>query len=178
MNKTTRYRKCMELRPLLFLPLCFALASCSQNGARGDTGAAGGRGGSGEAKPVEVRVAEVTRRDISRSVDVVGTLLPFEETTVSSEVDGRVEKIDADIGDSVRQGQTLVEIAPEELQYALNGKVAQLHQALAKLGVTDENSPLPPDDKAPDVLKAAADRRVAEQDYQRAKDLYDQSLIP
>src|SRR5215831_19300001 len=121
-----RFPRLHALHALCLLPLSLALVGCSQSGARGDTGAGSGRG---EAKPVDVKVAEVSRRDISRSEDVVGTLLAFEEVTVSSEVDGRVEKVDADIGDSVRQGQTLVEVAPEEMQYALNGKVAQLHQA-------------------------------------------------
>lgn len=162
---------------LLFAFVALSLTSCSQDGARGDTGPAAG-GGRGAGDAVNVKVAEVARREISRSVQVVGTLMPFEEVTVSSEVDGRVEKVLADIGDYVKQGQPLLEISQEELRYQQQSKDAQLRQELAKLSMKDENSPLTPDEKVPDVQKAAADRLQAEQDYQRAKDLFDQSLIP
>jgi len=163
---------------LLAGALGLLLTACSQNGARGDTPSGrGGRGDKGDP-PVAVKVGEVQRREIRRNVQVVGTLMPFEEVTVSSEVDGRVDKVLVDIGDYVRKGQTLLEISPEELQYQYDAKVAQLRQALAKLGMRDENSPLTPDDEVPDVQKAAADRQQAEQDYQRAKDLFDQALIP
>src|SRR5438552_125887 len=86
------------------LLVALALSGCSQSGASRDTRAGGGDA----AKPIAVKVAEVSRKDIDRSVDVVGSLLPNEEVTVSSEIDGKVDKVFVDIGDQVRKGQTLV----------------------------------------------------------------------
>src|SRR5437016_2626106 len=78
-------------------------------------------GGSGKAKAsgppekeaaVPVQVFTVESRVLRRTVEAVGSLFPYDEVVVSSEVDGRAEKVLVDVGDQIAKGQTLVEILP------------------------------------------------------------------
>ena len=131
-----------------------------------------------EQRPVVVKTSTVTKREISRTVETVGSFVPLEEVKVSSEVEGRIEKIFVDIGDRVQQGQALLEVAPEEFQYQLDGKVSALHQTLARLGVEGENEALKSDTEVPEVKKAAAELQQAKLNYDRARELSQQSLIP
>ena len=62
-------------------------------------------------KPAAVRVARVEMKQVRREVESVGSLFPYEEVTVSSEVEGKVEEVMVDIGDRVRQGQVLAVIS-------------------------------------------------------------------
>jgi len=69
---------------------------------------------SANGRPLPVQVAKVELRQVRRTVESVGSLFPYEEVTVSSEVEGKVEEVVADVGDRVNQGQPLVKILPTE----------------------------------------------------------------
>src|SRR5690242_20358356 len=64
----------------------------------------------GEAKQAgkPVKTEAVRQESVRRSLDVVGTLAAEDQVTVSSEVDGVVRRIRADLGDRVTAGQPLV----------------------------------------------------------------------
>src|SRR5689334_4820882 len=72
-----------------------------------------------DAGPVPVRVASVTTRQVQRVVESVGTLFPFDESTISAEIEGRIEEVMVDLGDQVAPGQVLVKILDEEQKYLL-----------------------------------------------------------
>ena len=57
-----------------------------------------------DAAPQAIVVAKVESHELRRAIDVVGTLAADEEVTVSSEVEGRVLRIAADLGDRVTDG--------------------------------------------------------------------------
>jgi len=57
-----------------------------------------------DAAPQAIVVAKVESHELRRAIDVVGTLAADEEVTVSSEVEGRVLRIAADLGDRVTTG--------------------------------------------------------------------------
>lgn len=138
---------------------------------------AGGPQGQGkDGEPVAVKVARVNTEEIERRVEAVGTLLAFEETTISSEAEGRVTEVLADLGDRVKRGQTLATIHPEEQQYAVAQQEAQLSQALDRLGVKTETERIPDINTVPEVRKAAADLFEAEQRYNRTRDLVEQQI--
>jgi len=128
------------------------------------------------AKPVSVRVARVQTQEIERRVEAVGTLLAFEEVTVSSEAEGRVTEVLADLGDRVQRGQVLATIHPEEQQYAVAHQEAQLRQALDRLGLKNENDRIKDINDAPEVRKAAAEMFEAERHYQRTRELVTQQI--
>lgn len=133
--------------------------------------------GTGDAKPIAVQTLTVALEAIRRPIEIVGTLSATEEATVSAEVEGRVLRIGADLGDRVPAGGVLMELDGEKLRYRLEQQRAELTRARARYGVQDEGG-LPEIDETPDVRKAAAELRQAEQAFHRADELTSRSLLP
>jgi multidrug efflux pump subunit AcrA (membrane-fusion protein) len=131
-----------------------------------------------ERSAVKARVVPVVSRAVRRDVEAVGSLLPFEEVTVSSEVEGRVDEVYVDVGDRVARGRPLVKIIPVELSLNLDQEQAALRQIEARLAPPGGHGVLKDPRDTAEVRKAAADRTDAEQKYRRARELLDQGLIP
>ena len=129
-------------------------------------------------KPVPIRIAKVELRQIRRDVESVGSLFPFEEVTVSSEVEGKVEQVLVDVGDRVVAGQPLVKVSPTELKLAVEQQRAVLEQARARLGLPEGGDDLHDIRDAAEVKKAAADLNDADQKFHRGKSLLQKGLIP
>jgi len=148
--------------------LALAAVACSKS----ETAQA--RSGESTAKPVRV---EVVRRDsVRRAVDVVGTLAAVDHVTISSEADGKVSRILADLGDRVTAGQVLIKIDNEKQQYTYDQQQAALARALAQYGATDPQH-LPEIEKTPDAQRANADLVQATQAFDRASELFKRTLI-
>jgi multidrug efflux pump subunit AcrA (membrane-fusion protein) len=126
--------------------------------------------------PKSVQVQEVREDVVRRNVDVVGTLAAADDVVVSSETDGTVSRILADLGDRVRAGQALVELDREKQQYSLDQQRAGLARALAKYGAAEPGR-LPAIELTPDVQKAAAELQQAKQAHQRAEELHRRQLL-
>jgi RND family efflux transporter MFP subunit len=152
--------------------LALLLAACG-------AGCAGSRASSDATAiaPVKVRVVPVISRKVGRRVDSVGSLFPFEEVTVSSEVEGRVDEVYVDVGDPVARGRALVKIHPVELSLSLEEQQAALRQIEARLARPDGAGALESPKDAAEVRKAEADRIDAHQKYERAKELFAGGLI-
>lgn len=126
--------------------------------------------------PVSVEVAHVTTRQLQRVVDSVGTLFPFDEVIVSAEIEGRVDKVNFDLGDNVRLGEVLAHISDEEQRYLLQQNEAQMRQSMERLGLKSEKDRVTDINNTPEVRRAAADMRAAQQRYQRIRNLVDQKI--
>jgi len=111
-------------------------------------------------------------------VDAVGSLFAYDEVTVSSEAEGRVEDVMVDVGDHVDKGQTLARVSPVELQLTVDQQQAALRQARARLGLTETDADLKDVRQAAEVKKAAADLTDAEQKYKRTQSLLETGVIP
>jgi RND family efflux transporter MFP subunit len=146
-----------------------AAAACS----KGETAQARGR----DTAAKSVKVELVKKERITRTVELVGTLAAVDQVTISSETDGKVSRIFADLGDRVRAGQSLVQIDQEKQQYNVEQQKAALARALAQYGAADPEH-LPEIEKTPDVQKASADLRQAKQAYDRTNELFKRSLVP
>lgn len=155
----------------LLLLLLASSAACSR-------GTSGKSVSANSMKPIPARVVLVEQRQIQRNVEAVGSLFAYDEVTVSSEVEGRVEKVLVDVGDPVSEGQPMVKVLPVELQYALDQQRAFLRQARARLGLPEEGPDLKDVRDAAEVKKAAADLNDAEQKYRRAQAMQAQGLLP
>jgi HlyD family secretion protein len=129
-----------------------------------------------DGSPKPVAVAVVAKDSVRRSVDVVGTLAAVDQVTISSEAEGTVRAILADLGDRVRTGQVLVQLDHEKQQYTYEQQQAALARALAQYGAADPQH-LPPIEQTPDVQKAKADLVQASQAFTRADGLFAQTLI-
>jgi len=131
---------------------------------------------SGEAPPKAVRVETVRQESVKRAVDVVGTLAPVDQVTISSEADGKVSRILADLGDRVKAGQVLIQIDSEKQQYTFEQQQAALARALAQYGATDPEH-LPEIERTPDAMRANSDLIQATQAFNRATELFKRNLI-
>jgi membrane fusion protein (multidrug efflux system) len=160
---------CLRCLPIV---LSLFLASCSK-------GAAGKPVEQGAAPAsIQVHVATVEQKEVQRTVESVGSLFALEEVTVSSEVEGKVQKVLVDVGDRVSKGQPLVEVSPIELKLAFEQQKAALEQAKAKLGIPEGTEDIDDVREAAEVKKAAADLADADQKYRRATTLLAQGVLP
>ena len=162
----------LVLRPILKLALVATLAATVSACARSDTAEADT--GDGQAK--KVNVVPVQRESFRRAVDVVGTLTAVDQVTVSSETDGTVRAILADLGDRVKAGQVLVRLDNERQQYAYQQQQAALARTLAQYGASDPKS-LPDLENTPDVRRANAELAQARSAFDRATELLKRELI-
>lgn len=131
-----------------------------------------------ETGPLRVRVAQVSVKEQQRSVESVGNLFPYDEAIISSEVDGLLESVGADLGDMVAEGSVLAKISDEEQRYLVAQQEAQLRQSLERLGLKSEKDRVQDIRETPDVRRARADLSEAEQRYKRTRELVDQGIGP
>src|SRR3954470_16611780 len=111
------------MQALVIVAIAAPLIGCSKSAPQRT-----GRSRDDAVKPVKI---EAVRQDqVRRSVDVVGTLAAADQVTIASQADGIVSRIAADLGDRVRDGQVLVELDREKLQYAVDNQKAALGRAL------------------------------------------------
>ncbi|HEU0069371.1 MAG TPA: efflux RND transporter periplasmic adaptor subunit [Nitrospiraceae bacterium] len=89
---------------------------------------------------VMVTVAPVSHRSVQRTVEGMGTLHGFEEVIISARVEGRVHKLNFDVGDYVEPGRLLLEIDPTDLALSVQQAEWALQAELAKFGLTDPPS--------------------------------------
>jgi len=79
------------------------------------------------------KIAAVEKGDLAKSVVATGKIEPFAKVEVKSKASGIVKKIYVDYGDTVKEGQLLVELDKEQLQAAVEGARANLLAAQAGL---------------------------------------------
>jgi RND family efflux transporter MFP subunit len=150
-----------------------AVATCAAACSKTDTAQARGRDVAAKNVAVEV----VRQESVKRAVELVGTLAAVDQVTISSEADGKVSRILADLGDRVRAGQTLIQVDREKQQYNFEQQQATLARALAQYGAPDPQH-LPDIEKTPDVQKASADLTQAKQAFDRTSELFKRTLVP
>ncbi len=138
-------------------------------------GAAKGRTENGAAA-LPVNVLQVSLVEVRRDVEAVGTLAAHDEAIVSAEVEARVARLAADMGDRVAKGAPLVILDAEKLQYRADEQRAALNQTRARLGARGEELPAP--EQTPEVISAIARRTEAEQAVARSRQLAARNLLP
>lgn len=151
----------------LFAVVLLATAACR--------GGATGRDAAKAGDPLAVTVVHVETVELRREVDAVGTLAARDEAVISSEVEARVTRLAADMGDRVVAGAPLVMLDAEKLRYRADEQRASLEQTRARYGA--RGADLPAVEQTPDVLSAAARRAEADQQLARARQLSARNLV-
>jgi multidrug efflux system membrane fusion protein len=109
----------------------------TEAGSSAGAGAAGrdgrGQGQGFGAQTVPVVVATAQRGDLPVFYDGLGTVTAFNTVTVRSRVDGQIVKINFTEGQTVHQGDALVEIDPRPYQVQLEQAEGQLAKDQAQL---------------------------------------------
>jgi RND family efflux transporter MFP subunit len=80
-------------------------------------------------EPAAARVSTVARGSVSHVLALAGQFQPYQVIDVHPKVSGFIRSIKVDIGDRVRQGQTLAVLEVPELQAQLEGTVAQVSRS-------------------------------------------------
>ena len=89
--------------------------------------------GPAPAAALPVTVVEAVGENVQRTIDVTGTLAPWEEATVAMEAEGRIVDVRGDLGDPVKKGEVLARVNPIELQARVAQADAEQSAATADL---------------------------------------------
>ena len=127
--------------------------------------------------PAPVHSYTVSEETARRRIQAVGSLYALEESTLSSEVEGRVDEVLADVGDNVREGQPLVRVDPRELQLEVDRQRGIVTQVRAQLGIGPNDPPPSDPKKIASVQRAEADLFDADEKYKRAQEMFRDKLI-
>lgn len=139
----------------------------SSGGGKGG-GGKGGRGGGASAQKQPVEVVAVSRRDLSESLRVVGSLAPNETATIRPEMGGLIRSIHFEEGQRVKKGDLLIKIDDSELQAQL-AQTRTRHE-LAKLNLARaENLRQTQSNTQADVDRARSEFAAAEADIDLLK---------
>ena len=93
------------------------------------------------AHPTPVHVYTVAEETAQRRVQASGSLFPFEESILSAQVEGRISQVLADVGDTVKEGQPLIVLDPQELQFEVDRQRGIVTQVRAQLGIGPGDPP-------------------------------------
>jgi len=129
------------------------------------------------AHPTPVHVYTVAEETAKRRVQASGSLFALEESILSAQVEGRVSQVLADVGDNVKEGQPLILIDPQELQFEVDRQRGLVTQVRAQLGLGPNDPPPTDPKKLASVERAAADLFDAERKYGRAQEMFNGKLI-
>ena len=99
-----------------------------------------------------VVVSAVVEREVKRPLRLVGATFPARKSTISSEVEGVVGKMNAEEGQYVKKGETLAEIKNDKIRFALERLKNERKEALARA-------------------------ELSEKDFARMEELYDKGII-
>ena len=88
---------------------------------------------------VEVRVEEVTKRDLVATVTASGNVRARRKVDISSDISARVTSLLVEEGDDVQAGQTLLRLDPSQYQAALERNRATFSQAQAQVAQARAN---------------------------------------
>ena len=108
---------------LFVLSMCLFVVVVSCNSKKKDAGPAGRARQQG---PLLVDAFLVQTSSVSEDVEVPGSLLPFEETAIRSEVGGRIVELNIQEGSVANKGSLLVKLFDKDLQAQLNKLRVQL----------------------------------------------------
>ena len=155
--------------------LCTAVALMSCQTDKGANVAA-------KADPVQprtVRVATATQENVSRSIEVSGTLAAEEQVQLGMRVAGRLTELLVDLGSPVRRGQILARLDPAEFKLLVEEASAVLQQARNRLGLSPDGNDDRVNPQTTSVVRqASATLNEARLRRERAKQLLEQKLIP
>jgi len=121
---------------------CSLLLVASAGSGRADAQTpARSQGPPGAIKPLPITVARAEARAVQRSVETVGSLVPWQDVLVKTEQPGTIARLFADLGDAVARGTVLAEYDAREFQLGVEQAEADLlssRQSLARARTTVE----------------------------------------
>ena len=102
--------------------------------------------------PIEVRIEAVDERDLTASVTASGQVQPRTKTDLSSDITGKITKLEVKEGDWVKEGQFLLQIDPQQYEAAVQRAEATV--ASSKADFTQARASLAQSQRTLDRLEA------------------------
>ena len=169
-----KLRGMFQIRILLLISLAaLLLTSC-----KSDYQASARQGRAGDRAARKVKTVAVAETPFGETVTANGTLVAYDQTTVSVKVPGRVRTISVDLGSVVTRGQVLAHVDSEDYRLRVQQAEASLAQARARLGLAPEGTDdrVDPEQTAT-VRQARAVLDEARHSRDRASRLVEQGVI-
>jgi multidrug resistance efflux pump len=110
------------------------ISGCSKRS--GGSASAARRGGANRQQAIPVAVTPAGRSDIAARFTLTGSVTPAQQANLSSLISGPVQSVNAQIGDRVSAGETLVKIDDSTLRAQLQQDLAAADAARARLAQT------------------------------------------
>jgi RND family efflux transporter MFP subunit len=107
-----------------------------------------------------VPAVKVARNDLSNDISLTGEFQPYQEVDLMAKVSGYVKSIPVDIGDQVKEGQTLATLEIPEMEDDLTRASAAVQAADADVGTARD-----------DLRRATASHEIAHLSYTRIEDV-------
>ena len=104
----------------IVFPILASVVACRSENHRSEAGT---------AEMASARVATAALGNIAHTLSLAGQFQPYQVVDVHPKVTGFMVKINVDIGDRVRKGQTLAVLEVPELNAQLNGTVFEMQRA-------------------------------------------------
>jgi membrane fusion protein, multidrug efflux system len=105
--------------------LALGVGGCGKSEETASAQSAHGPGGANE-RPIPVLVSTAAKRDVPIYLEGLGTVTAFKTVNVRSQVDGRLNRVDFQEGQKVKQGQVIAEIDPRPFTILLHQGEAAL----------------------------------------------------
>src|SRR5580698_2540763 len=115
-----RKRSSSILAAGIILPVLATIVACDSKSQHS---------GANAAEIPSAKVATAKRGDIAHTLSLAGQFQPYQVVDVHPKVSGFMVKINVDIGDRVRKGQTLAVLEVPELKAQLQGAGFEMEQA-------------------------------------------------
>jgi RND family efflux transporter MFP subunit len=171
----------------LALGCALLAAACGKSDAQAPQQSRGNAGSPAPVKPLAITVARAETRGVQRSVETVGSLVPWQDVQVRTEQPGTIARLGADLGDAVQRGKVLAEYDAREFQLAVAQTEADLlsarqslSRARAGVEVTEANLRRVRDNLAAleaEVARTRSQVEWAKSEFERNQELYARQLI-
>lgn len=119
-----------------------------------------------ESAPISVHAAAVTQTEVADGYVATGTVHSRTAATISSKVMGYVQKVDANVGDSVPAGKVLVVIDSKDLEAHVNQAQAAVDEARTALADVENG-----------IAAAKANLDLTQATFNRIKDLFEKKSV-
>ncbi len=129
--------------------------------------------------PTQVKVVRAAATPLERTTIALGSLVAFDQATISVKVPGRLRTITVDLGTVVQRGQSIAQIEPQDYQLRVQQADAALAQARVRLGLPTTGTNDNIDQEQTSTVRQArvlAEEAGANRDRQAS--LFEQGVIP
>jgi len=132
-----------------------------------------------QATDLATMTAQVVRRDFTSAVLATGAVKPQvgAEVRVGARISGKVEKLRANIGDSISVGQVIAELEKADLEAVVAQRRAEVELAKAKLSAVASLCPTEIEKAEADLTRRQATLTLAQQDSGRLSQLLPQNAV-